>query len=62
MLLEGAAGEAKETGCFGRPQKAWRQAGQWIGHDRTSVVLAAAAKQRRESKATMAKKQGVGGW
>jgi len=26
------------------------------------VVLAAAVKRRRESKATMAKKQGVGGW
>src|SRR5438105_3710467 len=39
VLLEGAAGETKEAGRFGRAQKAWRQAGQRIGHDRTSVVL-----------------------
>src|SRR5260370_34340101 len=39
MLFEGAAGEAKEARRFGRAQKARRQAGQWIGHDRASVVL-----------------------
>src|SRR5262249_13198335 len=47
VLLERAAGEAKEAGRLGRAQKAWRQAGEWVGHDRTSVVLAAAAGQRR---------------
>src|SRR5712691_4702547 len=47
VLFEGAAGQAKEAGRLRSTQKAWRQAGQWIGHDRSSVVLRPAAGYRR---------------
>ena len=39
VLLERAAGETEEAGRFGRAQKARRQAGHWIGHDRSSVIV-----------------------
>jgi hypothetical protein len=39
VLLKRATGEAEESGRFWRAQKAWRQTGQRVGHDRTSVIL-----------------------
>src|SRR5712691_11042828 len=34
VLFERAAGQTEEASSLGRPQKAWRQTGQWVGHVR----------------------------
>ena len=54
VLFKRAAGEAEESGRFGRAQKARRQTGQRVGHDRTSVILQRPPGLGGESSTTMA--------
>jgi hypothetical protein len=62
MLFERTAGEAEETRRLGRTQKAWRQAGERVGHDRASVIFASAAAFGGELRITMAECDREGGW
>src|SRR5262249_7333779 len=62
VLLERPAGEAEETRRLGRTQKAWRQAGERVGHDRASVICASAAAFGGELRITMAECDREGGW
>jgi hypothetical protein len=54
VLLKRATGEAEESGRFWRAQKAWRQTGQKVGHDRTSVILQRPPRLGGELPTTMA--------
>src|SRR5579883_111635 len=62
VLLKRAAGEAEETRGFGRAQKARRQAGERVGHDRASVIFASAAAFGGALRITMAECDRKGGW
>jgi transposase-like protein len=63
VLLEGAAGKAEKARSLGRAQKAWRHAGQRVGH---GANLRDRANQPPDtgggSAVTMAKKSREGGW
>jgi hypothetical protein len=54
MFFQRPSGQAEETRGFGCAQVAWRHTGQWIGHDRTSVIFNLAAGGCRAVEATMA--------
>src|SRR5262249_32363968 len=62
MLFERTAGESEETRSVGRAQKAWRQAGERVGHDQASVIFASAAAVGGELRITIAECDREGGW
>jgi hypothetical protein len=61
VLFERPAGKAEEARSFGRAQKAQRQAGERIGHDRVSVFLTSTAESDGGPGITVAKKSRRGG-
>jgi hypothetical protein len=61
VLLQGASGEAEESGSFGGAQVSWRQAGAWIGHLKSSVVVWSASEVGGVSTGTMAEQSLEGG-